>query len=285
MNYNKVKEAFEVLRSCKLCPRNCGVQRLEDETGFCGIGKNVYISSFGPHYGEESVLVGDGGSGTIFLTGCNLGCLFCQNYEISHLKEGYPVSIERIVEIMLYLESRGCHNINFVTPTHTTPHIMEAIYLARNRGLSVPIVYNCGGYESIETLKLLEGFIEIYMPDAKYMNPAMAKKFSNAEDYPEVMKRALLEMYRQVGNLVVENGLAKKGLLIRHLVMPNNVSSSKEIIDFIVDEISPNSYVNIMEQYRPCYRGVLYPEIARRLTTAEFQDVYNYAKSKGLRLA
>ncbi|MFQ5956955.1 MAG: radical SAM protein, partial [Candidatus Brocadiales bacterium] len=259
--------------------------RLEGQKGFCGIGREAVVSSFGPHFGEERPLVGRHGSGTIFFAGCNLGCLFCQNYDISHLRAGEGVSVEYIASIILALEKRGCHNINFVTPTHVGPQLMEATMIARKKGLSIPTVYNCGGYESVQTLKLLEGTIDIYMPDAKYAHAKWAKKFSGAKDYPEVMKAALKEMHRQVGDLVIENGIAVRGLLVRHLVMPNNVAGSKEIIGFIAEEISSNTYINVMDQYYPCYRASEFEDINRRITYEEFQEVYAYAQEKGLRLA
>ncbi|HCN19521.1 MAG: radical SAM protein [Planctomycetes bacterium GWA2_50_13] len=280
-----LEQAYKLMSPCRLCPRNCGVMRLEGQKGFCGIGHDAVVSSFGPHFGEESPLVGRYGSGTIFFAGCNLGCIFCQNYDISHLWSGEEVSTDYIASLMLALEKRGCHNINFVTPTHVSPQIMEATQVARGKGLNVPTVYNCGGYESVETLKLLEGTIDIYMPDAKYADPEWAKKFSGAEDYPEVMKAAIKEMHRQVGDLVIENGIAVRGLLVRHLVMPNNVAGSKEIIAFIAEEISLDTYINVMDQYYPCYRAGEFGEINRRITYEEFNEVYSYAQSKGLRLA
>ncbi len=282
----RLEEAYRLMSPCRLCPRNCKVMRLEGEKGFCGIGRNAVVSSYGPHLGEERPLVGQHGSGTIFFAGCNLGCLFCQNYDISHLRSGEEVSAGHIASMMLALEKRGCHNVNFVTPTHVSPQIMEATREAHQKGLGVPTVYNCGGYESVETLKLLEGTIDIYMPDAKYANPEWDKKFSGAADYPEMMKAALKEMHRQVGDLVIENGVARKGLLVRHLVMPNNTAGSKEIIDFIAREISGNTYINIMDQYYPCYRAdEFFGEIDRRITREEFQETYDYAREKGLRLA
>ncbi|MEE9488333.1 MAG: radical SAM protein, partial [Candidatus Brocadiales bacterium] len=262
----RLEEAYALLSPCRLCPRNCKVMRLEGQKGFCGIGRNAVVSSSGPHFGEEAPLVGQCGSGTIFFAGCNLGCLFCQNYDISHLRAGEEVSTEKITSLMLALEKRGCHNINFVTPTHVSPQIMEATQIARRTGLSVPTVYNCGGYESVETLRLLEGTIDIYMPDAKYADPKWSKKFSGAKDYPEVMKAALKEMHRQVGNLVIQNGIAVRGLLVRHLVLPNNVAGSRGIIDFVAEEISPDTYINVMDQYYPCYRAGEFGEINRRIT-------------------
>ena len=280
-----IQSAYHLLEYCELCPRVCKVNRLDGEKGFCGIGAKAVVSSTGPHYGEESVLVGKGGSGTIFFAGCNLGCVFCQNSDISQLRHGNEVEIDDVVNIMLELQILGCVNINFVTPTHVAPHIIESVFLARERGLIIPVVYNCGGYESVGSLQLLEGTIDIYMPDAKYLNPDSSKEYSSAHNYPDVMKLALLEMHRQVGDLEVKDGVAARGLLVRHLVMPENVTGSKEIIDFIVNEVSANAFVNIMEQYRPTYNAHNYPEINRPVTQQEFSKVYEYAKSQGLRLA
>jgi len=274
-----------LMSPCELCPRNCRVNRTEGQIGFCGIGDSFTISSSGPHFGEEPVLVGAGGSGTIFITGCNLGCLFCQNYEISILKQGRTVGIDRVVEMMLSLEKSGCCNINFVTPTHQIPFILEAIIRSRSRGLRVPIVYNCGGYESIDVLKLLAGYIEIYMPDVKFFDRELAQQFTGREDYPDVVREVVKEMHRQVGDLTTENGVAKRGLLVRHLVMPEAVEDSKRIIDFLADEISDKTYVNVMAQYRPCHRAGEFPQIARRTDSGEWQEAYDYAGRRSLRLA
>ncbi|HHT9152396.1 MAG TPA: radical SAM protein [Candidatus Hypogeohydataceae bacterium YC40] len=280
----RIEEAYRLMSPCRLCPRNCKAERLEGKKGFCGVGAKAVVSSYGPHFGEERPLVGRHGSGTIFFAGCNLGCLFCQNYTISHYKEGQEVTAETLANMMLALQSTDCHNINLVTPTHVAPQIMEALQIARDGGLKIPTVYNCGGYESVETLKLLEGFIDIYMPDFKYSEGKWAKKFSLAEDYPEVAREAFKEMHKQVGDLVIEEGLAVRGLLVRHLVMPSGVAGSKAIIDFLAEEISPNTYINVMEQYFPCYRAREFPEINRRITHDEYMEVYLYAKAKGLRL-
>ena len=280
-----IRSAYNLLESCELCSRLCKINRLNGEKGFCGIGANAVVSSAGPHYGEESVLVGGGGSGTIFFAGCNLGCVFCQNYDISQLRHGNEVEIDDMVNMMLQLQTRGCVNINFVTPTHVVPHVIESVCMAKENGLSIPIVYNCGGYESIESLQLLEGTIDIYMPDAKYLSSGPSKKYSFAHDYPDVMKSALLEMHRQVGDLKIKDGVAVRGLLVRHLVMPGNIARSKDIIDFIVNEVSDNTFVNIMEQYRPTFNAHNFPEINRTVTRQEFSKIYEYAKSQGLRLA
>lgn len=280
-----IKSAYKIMESCELCPRKCKVNRLSGEKGFCGTGAKAVVSSAGPHFGEESVLVGSGGSGTIFFAGCNLGCVFCQNYNISQLHHGDEVEIYDLVNMMLQLQIRGCININFVTPTHVVPHIIESVHIARTKGLKIPTVYNCGGYESIESLQLLTGTIDIYMPDAKYFNSDSSNKYSFAEDYPDVMKAALREMHRQVGDLKIKDGLAIRGLLIRHLVMPNNVAASKDIIDFLANEVSKNTFVNIMEQYRPTFKAHNFPEINRPITRQEFHTVYKYAKERDLRLA
>jgi putative pyruvate formate lyase activating enzyme len=280
-----IKTAYKIMESCELCPRRCKVNRLIDEKGFCGTGAKAVVSSAGPHFGEESVLVGNGGSGTIFFAGCNLGCVFCQNYNISQLRRGNEVEIDDLADMMLQLQGRDCININFVTPTHVTPHILESVHIARTRGLKIPTVYNCGGYESIEPLRLLAGTIDIYMPDAKYLNPVSSEKYSFTLDYPEVMKSALREMHRQVGDLEIKGGVTTRGLLVRHLVMPGNVADSLDIIDFLANEISNNTFVNVMEQYRPTFKAKDFPEINRPITHKEFNTVYEYAKKRGLRLA
>jgi putative pyruvate formate lyase activating enzyme len=228
--------------------------------------------------------VGVHGSGTIFLAGCNLGCVFCQNYDISHHCEGRPASVSEIVAMMLHVQSVGCHNINFVTPTHFTPQLAEAIVAAREQGLHVPIVYNCGGYESVEMLRLLDGLIEIYMPDMKYADPSAAEKFSSAPDYPAANQEAVREMWRQVGDLEIIDGIARRGLLVRHLVLPGDLAGSRKIIDFLAHEVSGNTYINVMEQYRPCFKACNFPELSRRPTRAEIELAREYAVEKGLRL-
>jgi len=282
---DRLKEAYALARPCRICPRLCKVDRLAGKEGFCGVGAVPIVSSAGPHYGEEPPLVGRGGSGTIFLAGCNLGCVFCQNYTISHEREGGPAGPDRIARTMLLLEQRGCHNINFVTPTHVTPWLMEAVRLARLDGLRIPIVYNCGGYESLQTVRLLEGTVDIYMPDAKYWDSESARRYSGAPDYPEVMRVALKEMHRQVGDLQIVGGVARRGLLIRHLEMPNRVAGSRQVLEFIARELSPHSYVNVMDQYRPTYRAHEFPEIARRPTYEEYEEARLYAQKLGLRLS
>jgi len=270
---------MEFLKECRLCPRECRVNRLDGELGVCQAGSELVVSSAFPHFGEEPPLVGHHGSGTIFLTHCNLRCLFCQNYDISHLGNGERITISDLVRVMVRLQEMGCHNINFVTPTHYVPQIVASLPEAIERGLRLPIVYNCSGYESIEVIRLLEGVVDIYMPDTKYLDERYSTRFSNAPDYPEVNKKVLIEMHRQVGDLTINSkGVAERGLLIRHLVMPNEVSSSEAVLKFIAEEISVHSYVNIMDQYRPEYRAHEYPEINRRITHKEYLEAIQWAK-------
>ncbi len=274
--------ALERLRSCNLCPRNCGVDRLKGELGFCRGPRLAKVSSYGPHFGEERPLVGRNGSGTIFFTGCNLRCCFCQNYDISHFDRGREVTAPELAEMMLALEAGGCHNINLVTPTHFVPQIISSLKIAASMGLSIPVVYNCGGYEAIETLRLLEGIVDIYMPDFKFMSQASSKRYLNASDYPQVAKAALKEMHRQVGDLVIKDGIALRGLLVRHLVMPSHLDDSREIFRLIATEISPSTFVNVMDQYRPCHEADRFPEIARRISVEEFERALDYARKEGL---
>jgi putative pyruvate formate lyase activating enzyme len=279
----RIGAAYELMEKCRLCPRECFVNRLKDEKGFCGMGREIVISSYGAHYGEEDVLVGLGGSGTIFFTGCNLGCLFCQNYDISHARNGYNITRDRLSEIMLTLEKNGCHNINFVTPTHFVPQIMDALVLAKNRGLDLPLVFNCGGYESIETLRLLKGIIDIYMPDVKFADSQTGEMLCHVPDYADVVKQALLEMHSQVGDLELDRrGIAVKGLLVRHLVMPNGAAGSREVLGFIADEVSRDTYVNIMAQYRPLYEADRFPELNRGITSYEYKEAVDIAREAGL---
>jgi putative pyruvate formate lyase activating enzyme len=279
-----VSKLWGMMEPCTLCPRKCKVSRHKDEVGFCGIAETPVVSSIGPHFGEESVLVGRGGSGTIFFAGCNLGCVFCQNFDISHHRDGRKITIEQLAQSMLELQSIGCSNINFVTPTHVAPAIAAALELARKSGLTLPTVYNTGGYDSVEILKMLDGFMDIYMPDMKYSDSAAAKQLSGAADYPQVNREAVKEMHRQVGDLKMEKGLAARGLLIRHLVLPENLAGSFEIIDFLSEQVSPKTAVNVMDQYRPCYKAHLHPKINRRPTFEEIEAVRQYAIKKGLRV-
>jgi putative pyruvate formate lyase activating enzyme len=282
-SYSKiVQQLWERMNPCTLCPRECKVYRSKGEIGFCGIADMPVVSSVGPHFGEERELVGRGGSGTIFFAGCSLGCVFCQNFDISHYRNGHKVTIERLAQSMLELQKYGCNNINFVTPTHVIPAIMAAIELAKGEGLTLPTVYNTGGYDSVETLKLLEGYVDIYMPDMKYSDSAAAEELSSAPDYPQVNREAVREMHRQVGDLQVKKDIATRGLLVRHLVLPNQLAGSFEIIDFLAEEISCDTAINIMDQYRPCYKASSHTKINRRPTAEEFESVRQYAIEKGL---
>jgi len=279
----RAEQAKQLLANCKLCPHECGVNRLAGELGRCRTGAQAIVSSVQPHYGEERPLVGRRGSGTIFFANCNLACIFCQNYDISHEGRGVPCSAREIADMMLDLQAVGCHNINFVTPTHVVPQILEALALAADEGLSVPLVYNSGGYDSVETLKLLDGIIDIYMPDAKYADAEIAVRLSSAPNYPEVMKAALKEMHRQVGDLRMdENGIAIQGLLVRHLVLPENLAGTAEIMRFLAEEISPDTYVNVMAQYRPLYRASEYPPVNRYPTREEYEEAVRLALEAGL---
>ena len=272
-----------ILEDCHLCPRNCRVNRFKGEKGVCRVGSLPMVSSFHAHFGEEKPLVGRYGSGTIFLTYCNLKCLFCQNYDISHLGEGREVSLKELGDMMISLMRQGCHNINFVTPTHQTAQIVSALPYAIERGLGIPLVYNCGGYEFLETIKLLDGIFDIYMPDFKYGSNESAKKLSAAPDYVEITKVAIKEMHKQVGDLKMDKrGIAERGLLIRHLVLPEGLAGTWEVMKFIVNEISKNTYVNIMDQYRPCYKAFEHPPMDRRITGEEFEEAVRIAREEGL---
>ncbi len=278
-----IKQSYEILESCRLCPRNCEVNRLKNEKGICRTGSLAMVSSFSPHFGEEDPLVGTNGSGTVFMTNCNLLCVFCQNWEISHLGEGGEVDSRTLAVMMLQLQRLGCHNINFVSPTHVVPQILDALAYAIEGGLSVPLVYNTGGYDSVETLKLLEGIVDIYMPDFKFWDTEMARRYLKAPDYPERARDAIREMHRQVGDLTMdENGIALRGVLLRHLVMPGGATGTREVMRFIAREISPETYVNIMDQYRPCGNAHKYPPLDRSITDDEFEDALRAAGEEGI---
>jgi len=279
---DRINRLTNILKACTLCPRQCKMNRLKNELGYCKAGAALTVSSSFPHFGEEQPLVGRSGSGTIFLTHCNLKCNFCQNCDISHQGVGESISIQQLSRMMLSLQMQGCHNINFVTPTHYAPQIVAALPYAIQMGLELPIVYNCGGYESVEVIKLLDGIVDIYMPDAKFSSSEYAYQFANAPDYFDVLKATLQEMHRQVGELKLENGIAYQGLLIRHLVMPNDVAGSEEILKFIAEELSTESYVNIMSQYHPCFEAVDEPLINRRISSTEYHRAIELAKKFGL---
>ncbi len=280
---DSIRKAYDILKNCRLCPRECEVNRLEDEKGVCRTGRLAMVSSYNPHFGEEDPLVGTCGSGTIFMTNCNLLCVFCQNWEISHLGEGSEVSSKTLAAMMIHLQRQGCHNINFVTPTHVVPQILDALPYAVEDGLNVPLVYNTGSYDAAESLKLLEGIFDIYMPDFKFWDPEMARKYLKAPDYPEKAREAIKEMHRQVGALTLdENGIALRGILLRHLVMPGGVAGTRDIMRFIAREISPDTYVNIMDQYRPCGNAGKYPPLDRCITHDEYKEALKAAREEGI---
>ena len=278
------QQLWDMMQSCQLCPRECGVNRLKGETGFCRATSQLKIASYHPHYGEERPLVGKGGSGTIFFSHCGLRCVFCINWEISHGGEGGIKSIEDLSGIMLSLQKMGCLNINIVTPTHYSPHILLALDKAIDEGLRLPLVYNTCGWEKPDILKLLDGIVDIYLPDFKYSDNKMADKYSSGADtYVKVTQQALLEMHRQVGVAKpASDGLMYRGLIIRHLVMPNKVSGTKEVINWIAKNLPKDTYVNLMSQYRPMYKAGEYPDIARRLIQSEYEEAVNWAKEVGL---
>ena len=280
---NRVVAGKEMLRECKLCARECGVNRLQGEMGVCKSGSRLMVSSASPHFGEEPPLVGRHGSGTIFFTNCNLACVLCQNYELSQLGRGQEVETDQLADVMLTLQNMGCHNINFVSPTHYIPQILASLLVAVKNGLSVPLVHNCGGYESMAALKLLDGVFDIYMPDFKYGDNDMGEKYSNAPNYFDVASAAISEMHRQVGDLVINaSGIAQRGLLTRHLVLPDDLAGTGKVVEFL-SGLSKNSYVNIMAQYRPAHRAGEYPELRRRISPEEFTDAISLAKETGLR--
>jgi putative pyruvate formate lyase activating enzyme len=283
----RIRRACGLLPDCGVCPRHCGVDRTAGELGYCRGGILPRVSSAGPHFGEEPPLVGRSGSGTIFLAGCNMRCAFCQNYGISQCYHGEEVPIRHLARQMLALQGMGCHNINFVTPSHFVPQILASLGIAVSGGLSIPLVYNCGGYDLPETIRLLDGVFDIYMPDAKYGSDDIALALSGAPDYVKYNRESMKEMHRQVGDLVLENGIAKKGLLIRHLVLPEDLAGTGTVMEFIAREISPDSYMNIMDQYRPAWKVLedghpLHPKLRRRITGKEYREAVELARGAGL---
>jgi putative pyruvate formate lyase activating enzyme len=280
----RIEEALKRMEACDLCPRNCGVNRLKGETGFCKTGRRAKIASYTAHFGEEAPLVGQNGSGTIFFSSCNLLCGFCQNYEISHQNEGRDMEPLQMAEMMVRLAEMGCHNINFVTPSHVVPQILEALACALEMGLRVPLVYNTGGYDKPETLTMLDGIFDIYMPDFKFWEEKWSDRYCDAPDYRQVAMTAVKEMHRQVGDLVMdEQGIAVRGLLVRHLVMPGNVSGTEKIMDFLAKEISADTYVNVMDQYRPCGQAHRDAFVNRRLRSEEFRRATDATIRAGLK--
>ncbi len=282
----RIEQAEEALRTCRLCGNACGVDRTR-QPGPCGIADTVWVASYGAHHGEEDCLRGWAGSGTIFFSGCNMHCVYCQNHDISQQVVGVPMSASELARVMLTLQHQGCHNINLVSPTHVAAHLVSAIVLAAGAGLSIPIVYNTGGYDSCQALSLMEGLVDIYMPDMKYADATIAEALSGIKDYPRINQAAVREMHRQVGDLQLDtHGLAQRGLLVRHLVLPGGLAGTPEIMRFLAEEISPHTYVNIMDQYRPCYRAWEYATPAypldRRPTPAEISSARRAAQEAGL---
>jgi putative pyruvate formate lyase activating enzyme len=279
-----IRRGLKWLKKCSLCPRGCGVDRTSGETGYCRTGRHAMVASYSPHFGEESPLVGRRGSGTIFFSYCNLGCIFCQNYEISHAGCGEFVTPEELADIMLYLQGQGCHNINLVTPSHVIVQILEALPHAIAGGLRVPLVYNTGAYDKVPALKLLDGIVDIYMPDFKFWDSSSSATFCDAPDYPDRAREAIREMHRQVGDLECDaGGIALKGLLVRHLVMPEGLAGTSSVLHFLAREISPNTYVNLMDQYHPCGKAVGHATIGRTLTSGELEDALEAARREGLK--
>jgi putative pyruvate formate lyase activating enzyme len=278
----RIERLTAILAECTLCPRGCKVNRLAGETGYCRTGSRAVVASYDAHFGEESCLVGAGGSGTIFFSHCSLGCVFCQNYGISHEGQGMEVDSGQLAAMMVSLQKQGCHNINLVTPSHVVPQIVAALPAAMEKGLDLPLVYNSSGYDAAETLRLLDGIVDIYMPDFKFWSSASAKRFANAPDYPDRARTAVTEMHRQVGDLQWDSdGLAFRGLLVRHLVMPGGLDETGEIMRFLA-ALSPSTYVNVMEQYRPLFRAGNFPPIDRPLRPEEYEEALRRSRQAGL---
>lgn len=280
----RVEAAYKLLESCHVCPRECGVNRLKnDKLGFCRSGLNPVISSVSPHHGEEPPLSGTKGSGTIFLTNCNLRCAYCQNYPISQLGNGAERTPGELACQMIWLQEQGCHNLNLVTPTHFMPQILKAFSIARERGFTLPIVYNTNGYESLEALSLLDGIVDIYLPDMRYSDDAAARTYSVAPYYPEINRAAIKEMFRQVGNVVLdEDGIATRGLIVRHLVLPNGLSGTEGVMKFLAEEISKDVYISLMSQYFPACKAHEIKDLSRRISSDEYEEAYHIMQKYGL---
>ncbi len=278
MNFEEnIKKLYAMMEKCEICPRKCGVNRNKGQKGLCKTSGKIFIASHNVHMGEEPPITGENGSGTIFFSNCTMNCVFCQNYPISQLGNGKEITLEELIEIMLDLQSRGAHNINFVTPTHYSAHIAEAVCNARKQGLNIPIVYNCSGYENVEVLKLLEGIVDIYLPDIKYADNETAFKYSGVKNYVEANRTALKEMQRQVGNLhVSEDLIAQKGIIIRHMVLPGNIDNTKKSLDFIANELSKDTFVSLMAQYHTAYKSGAFEELSRGLTEEEYNEALEH---------
>ncbi|MFN3946871.1 MAG: radical SAM protein [Aquificaceae bacterium] len=279
---DRVEKALGMLRACKVCPHQCGVNRLEGELGYCKTGKYALVADYFPHRGEERPIRGKRGSGTVFFSYCNMRCVYCQNYTISHLGEGQEVKPQELAKVFLLLQSLGCYNINLVTPSHMVPQVLQALYIAVREGLRIPIVYNTSSYDSIESLRLLEGIVDIYLADFKYGDSQKGKKYSKVKNYYEIALEAIREMHRQVGDLQVdEEGIAVKGLIIRHLVLPNCIADTQKVLESL-KEISHQMAINIMDQYMPYYKAYHYPELSRRINYKEYQEALDLAKGFSL---
>ena len=280
----RIEAAYKLLESCRVCPRECGVNRLKnDKLGFCRSGLNPVISSASAHKGEEPPLSGTRGSGTIFFASCNLRCVYCQNYPISHMGNGAERTPGELACQMLWVQEEGCHNLNLVTPTHFMPQILKALGIAKKRGFHLPIVYNTSGYESIEALKLLDGIVDIYLPDMRYSDDTAGRRFSAAPHYTEINRGSVREMYRQVGNLVIdEHGIAKRGLIVRHLVLPNGLSGTEGVMKFLAEEVSKDVYISLMSQYFPAFKATQIKELSRRITEEEYDEAYRIMRERGL---
>jgi putative pyruvate formate lyase activating enzyme len=281
-----MENILSMLEKCELCPRQCGVDRLKGQKGYCGVGEKAIIAHYGPHHGEEPPISGTSGSGTIFFSFCNLRCIFCQNYQISQNGDGEEISLERLIEIFLDLQSQGCHNINLVSPVSYIPHIAMAIMGAKKEGLTIPVVYNTNAYESVEALRMLDGLIDIYLPDFKYWSPIVAEKLSGVpkeRPYPDFAKEALLEMKRQVGDLVVKKKIAKKGLLVRHLVLPGGLAGSREIFQWVGQYLGAETYISLMSQYYPVHKANTVPLLRRKIRQEEYDRVVDYLLGEGFK--
>lgn len=276
-----MKDPMRVLEQCNLCPRNCQVDRTRGEKGFCGIADEILVAHYGPHYGEEPPISGDHGSGNIFFSSCNLRCVYCQNFQISHKHTGKKIDVDDLIEMFFSLRDMGVHNINLVSPTPYVPFIKDAIDGARKEGLNIPFVYNTHSYETVDTLRMLNGLIDIYLPDYKYWSSDIARRLSSSGDYPENAREAILEMKRQVGNLVIDEGIACKGLLVRHLVLPSNLAGSRQILGWIKDELGVETHISLMAQYNPLHRASDYPMLTRGIRQAEYDVLLDFLEVEG----
>lgn len=279
----RVEQAYAMLENCSLCPQGCKARRRAGKLGVCRTGKRARVADFFPHYGEEPALSGRNGSGTVFFAGCNLRCVFCQNWDISQANQGREMEPDGLAEIFLRLQEMGCHNINLVSPSHVVPQVLAAVEIAARAGLRLPLVYNTGGYDSLEALALLDGVIDLYLPDMKYADARNAHLYSGTRHYPQVNQAAVKEMYRQVGNLTLdENGLAARGLLVRHLILPNRLAGTREIVRFLAEQVSPRTCLNLMGQYHPAHKATAFPALNRPIRAEEAAQALQLALAAGL---